>query len=94
MSVEHLFPEPVSVNLSNNQASGSWFQISKQHDTPKDEINMDVFKLWIDHGAVPANATYQYIVVPSINESEIEHYIEQRATLSSKNAIKAGYFLY
>lgn len=30
-----------------------------------------VFKLWLNHGTKPDNATYQYIVVPSIKVNEL-----------------------
>ena len=60
------------MNLSNQVQKGSWFIANHQSDTPKDEISKDVFKLWIDHGTQPTDASYQYIVVPSTNEKELE----------------------
>ena len=61
----YLFPEKVNVNLNNTSASGSWYKINRQTDSPKDEINLDVLKIWLDHGPQPSNVTYQYIIVPS-----------------------------
>jgi len=75
--VGYYFPEPGSVKLSNMVAGGSWYRISHQHNTPKDEIKKDVFKLWIDHGVNPGGARYQYIVLPSVNVNEIESYPEK-----------------
>jgi len=70
--IGYLFPATVHVNLSNQVQKGSWFIVNHQSDTPKDEISKDVFKLWIDHGTQPTNASYQYIVVPATNEKELE----------------------
>jgi len=70
--IGYLFPAPVNINLSNQVQKGSWFIANHQSDTPKDEISKDVFKLWIDHGTQPTNASYQYIVVPATNEKELE----------------------
>jgi len=69
--IAYIFPDPVSVNLNNQKVSGSWYTINHQSDSPKDEITKEVFKLWLDHGSQPENATYQYIVVPSVSEQEI-----------------------
>jgi len=71
-SMAYIFPEAQKVNLSNQSETGSWFKINQQSDSPKDEISKEVFKLWLDHGIHPQSAKYQYIVVPSISEKEIE----------------------
>lgn len=63
--VGYVFPEPATVNLKNNEAIGSWWKINKQSDSPKAEVKLDVFKLWIDHGQRPSDESYEYIVVPS-----------------------------
>ena len=70
-SVGYLFPEPVSVNLSNQVATGSWFRINRQSRSSKEEISLNVFKLWFDHGRRPARASYQYIVMPAVNIAEM-----------------------
>jgi len=69
--VAYLFPEALSVKLSNRRASGSWYKINRQNNTPKNEVNADVFTLWLDHGSKPDDADYQYIVVPSISKNEV-----------------------
>lgn len=68
----YIFPESQKVDLFNQSETGSWFKINQQSDSPKDEISKEVFKLWLDHGIHPQSAKYQYIVVPSISEKEIE----------------------
>ncbi len=70
--IGYIFPEVQKLSLSNQAQTGSWFKVNRQSDSPKDEISLNVFKLWLDHGAQPANAGYQYIVVPSTTEKEME----------------------
>ena len=78
-NVGYRFPGPTSIQLSNKQDSGTWYDINKQWKSPKGMIKKDVFKLWIDHGARPQgrrgglrnesmiakDVKYQYIVIPS-----------------------------
>jgi chondroitin AC lyase len=49
---------------------GRWSDITDQKNISNEEVSMDVFKVWFDHGARPANASYQYIVVPAVSEKE------------------------
>ena len=70
--VGYAFPEPATVNIRNNEATGSWWRITKQNDTPKNEVKMDVFKIWLDHGKRPSDATYEYIVVPATTVEKME----------------------
>ena len=70
--IGYVFPEPSSVNIKNSEASGSWWRINKQSDSPKDEISLDVFKVWLDHGKRPSEETYEYIVVPATSVEKLE----------------------
>ncbi|MGC9353642.1 MAG: polysaccharide lyase family 8 super-sandwich domain-containing protein, partial [Mariniphaga sp.] len=78
--IGYVFPEPAEIQLKNSAATGSWWDISKQTDSPKEEISMDVFKLWIDHGTRPSDESYEYIVVPATSVEKLEQN-------SSKNSI-------
>jgi chondroitin AC lyase len=83
--VGYLFPEQVSVHLSNSEKSGTWWEISKQWNTSRDTVEKSVFKLWIDLGIRPQgrrgglvnepmiarDVTYQYVVLPSANAAEM-----------------------
>jgi len=79
----YIFPEPTGIHVSNNEESGTWYDINKQSSSSKELVKKDVFKLWIDHGVRPQgrlgglrnesmiakDIKYQYIVVPN---SELE----------------------
>jgi chondroitin AC lyase len=70
--IGYIFPEPSTVHIKNNAATGSWWRINKQSDSPKDELSLDVFKLWLDHGKAPVDATYAYIIAPAVSINQLE----------------------
>ncbi|MDR2773585.1 MAG: polysaccharide lyase beta-sandwich domain-containing protein [Tannerella sp.] len=61
----YIFPESAQVKLSIQAQTGSWFKINRQTNSSREEVSMDVFKLWIDHGAFANNAGYCYVVMPA-----------------------------
>jgi chondroitin AC lyase len=79
--IGYVFPEPVTVGLKNNAATGSWWDINKQTDSPKDEVKLDVFKLWLNHGEKPSEESYEYIVVPATS-------VEKMEQNNSKNSVE------
>ncbi len=70
--IGYVFPKPATVNIKNNEAVGSWWKINKQSESPKDEVKLDVFKLWINHGERPSEETYEYIVVPATSIEKLQ----------------------
>jgi len=72
--VGYVFPVPTTVHVSNREQSGSWWRINKQTDSPKDEVKLGVFSLWLDHGIRPSDATYQYIVIPATSLDQLSQY--------------------
>ena len=83
----YIFPKATTVKLSNRIESGSWFSINKQSSSSKNIENIEVFKLWLDHGKRPQgenlwlypgkmdtkDVTYQYIVVPNAKKENLEN---------------------
>ncbi|WP_372949773.1 polysaccharide lyase family 8 super-sandwich domain-containing protein [Mariniphaga sp.] len=70
--IGYVFPEPATVELKNSAETGSWWRINKQSDSPKDQISLDVFKLWLNHGQRASEETYEYIVVPATTMADLE----------------------
>ena len=64
--VGYLFPKTANINLSNQAATGSWYTVNRQNSTPKDEVNWDVFKLWIDHGQRIDDRNNKDVVLPGL----------------------------
>ena len=72
-NVAYVFPKPTSVNIKNEEVKGSWWRINRQTDSPKDEIKLDVFKAWFDHGERASEETYEYIVVPATSPEKMKN---------------------
>lgn len=83
--IGYVFPEPEEIELSNTNVSGSWWNISKQTSTPRDEVKLDVFKLWLNHGRRPSDAAYQYIVVPATTIEMLKNNSSEKSISILKN---------
>jgi chondroitin AC lyase len=70
-SVGYVFLEPTTINLSNQTEEGRWSDITDEKNVSDEVVREEVFTLWFDHGQLPANASYQYIVVPNVSEKEL-----------------------
>ncbi len=88
-SVGYVFPNPTPVTLKNETQSGSWYSINANYTN--DVVSGDVFSLWIDYGLSPANAVYEYIVVPGKSKTDIQEYAQRIPvhTLSNTTDIQA-----
>ena len=49
-----------AVKLQTGKVTGNWSKVFKTPETPKADVTREIFNLWLDHGAAPANATYAY----------------------------------
>lgn len=78
--IGYLFPQGGRVFLSNQQQSGSWYDINQTES--KEVQHREVFTLGFDHGLTPHNATYAYIVAPGITSAR------EMNTYQKKNPIE------
>lgn len=80
--IGYIFPEPTTINLSNQTETGRWSDITDQKNISKELVSEEVFKLWFNHGdklnetdihgkRKYAPPTYQYIVVPGVSEAQL-----------------------
>lgn len=69
--IGYIFPQPATVNLSNQAETGRWSDITDQKNISKELVSEEVFSLWFDHGKKPNDASYEYIVVPDVSEQEL-----------------------
>lgn len=92
--IGYVFPQPATVSLSNQTETGTWAAITDQKNISKDVVSKDVFKLWYNHGAKPSAGSYEYIVVPNINEKDLnetssnDRFIEILSNTSALQAVK------
>ena len=70
-SIGYIFPQSSNVKVSNKSVTGSWSDVGQGSTTA---ITASVFSLWIDHGTKPTNATYQYIILPGVNQQGVSAY--------------------
>ncbi|MEN9884436.1 MAG: hypothetical protein RLZZ420_1653 [Bacteroidota bacterium] len=70
--IGYLFPSPATLQLSNQVATGTWASITDQKNISTALVEEPVFNLWFNHGNSPANASYQYIVVP---DTDLEAFV-------------------
>jgi len=94
--IGYIFPDPATVNLSNQVEQGRWSDITDQKNISGEIVSEEVFLLWLDHGNRPDNAAYQYIVVPGVGEKELmetssnNRHIEIISNTSDIQAVKSN----
>ena len=81
--IGYIFPEPTTINISNQTETGRWSDITDQKNISKELVSEEVFKLWFNHGdkinetdihgkrKLEQGTSYQYIVVPDISEQKL-----------------------
>ncbi len=70
--IGYIFPQPTTVNVSNQAEQGRWSDITDQKNISEEIVSKEVFMLWFDHGNHPSHASYQYIVVPDVSVQELQ----------------------
>ncbi len=74
--IGYIFPDPKTINLSNQIETGRWSDITDQKNISDDVISKEVFSLWFDHGLRPNDGSYEYIVVPGVSRDDLKHTAE------------------
>lgn len=70
--IGYIFPQPTTVNVSNQAEQGRWSDITDQKNISEEMVSKEVFMLWFDHGNRPSHASYQYIVVPDVSAQDLQ----------------------
>ncbi len=83
-NIGYFFPKKDLVKLSAQAQSGTWESINSSK--PATTITENVFKLWIDHGIRPSNASYEYIIVPNkTTTAEMQNYNQAKLNIVANN---------
>ncbi|HTR40288.1 MAG TPA: polysaccharide lyase family 8 super-sandwich domain-containing protein [Pseudomonadales bacterium] len=53
--------------------TGSWSQINSGDSSTS--YTDDYFKIWLNHGVQPTNATYSYVILPNMNATSVRNYM-------------------
>jgi hypothetical protein len=81
--VAYVFRNPTDVNLKTNSQSGSWYSILGSGSSSI--ISTNIFKLWLDHGTAPKNASYEYSILPNKTVDKISNYAANMPTTVMSN---------
>lgn len=63
--VGYWFPNQSKISIMNNEASGTQYSVSPRTTSSKEIQRADVFKMRVEHGVRPSNASYAYVVLPN-----------------------------
>lgn len=81
--IGYLFPEPTTINISNQTETGRWSDITDQKNISTALVSTDIFKLYFNHGdkinetdlygkrLMEQYPSYEYIVVPNVTEENL-----------------------
>ena len=70
--VGYVLPDKGPLELENDARSGSWQKINLSGSSAT--VSLDVFTLWLEHGAQPKGESYRYVVVPKASAAEVAAY--------------------
>ncbi len=89
-NIGYYFPSGGNLALSTQTQTGNWKSINTGGSTTN--ITKNVFKLWVDHGTQPSNASYAYYVLPGKALADVQQYdtsaIRILANTSAVQAVK------
>lgn len=88
-STGYVFRSNTTIGLKNNAQTGNWYTIN--HKQPNAVVSSDVFKLWLDHGSAPSNASYEYLVLPNHTAAQTSTFANDIpfVTVSNTSALQA-----
>ena len=88
-NIGYVFRTPTDLNLKTNSQSGSWKSIIGSGSSTT--ISTNIFKLWLDHGTAPTNASYEYSILPNKTADQISAYVTNMPTtvMSNTNLLQA-----
>lgn len=88
--VGYIFPPHTKIDLSAGPQTGAWADIGTG---PSAAVTEQVFNLWIDHGAGPRNASYEYFILPGASSEDTTRFAKHPDlnVLSNTDSAQAVY---
>ncbi|MDD5261996.1 MAG: polysaccharide lyase 8 family protein [Methylacidiphilales bacterium] len=65
-NVGYIFPEPLNISLGSQEQTGRWNEISSGGRN-QSTVSKNVFSIWINHGALPKEDHYSYLILPGVS---------------------------
>ncbi len=92
-SVGYLLLQPACVTLGGEEQKGSWKNVYEA--ASPDPVAKEIFSIWIDHESQPKDATYAYMILPSVSEEQMKKYskspgVEIIQNTSDMQAVRCG----
>lgn len=73
-NIGYVFPNKTDFQVKRETKTGSWSGVVSNSST--EPMTKSIFSIWLDHGVKPANASYQYIVLPNKTSGEVSSYAD------------------
>ena len=70
--IGYYFPQKGNINVANDSQSGAWSSINSSQSTAVE--SKDIFKVWFNHGVKPTSGSYEYILLPNIDRTNLNSY--------------------
>jgi chondroitin AC lyase len=74
-SIGYVFLQPANIHISAGAQTGNWAAINASRS--REEMSGNVFKLWINNGVKPTDASYAYMVLPGIDVKGMNTFNQQ-----------------
>ncbi len=90
--IGYIFLGKENVYAGGDRQQGNWHRIHINGKT--ENVEKEIFNLWVDHGTKPQNSTYSYMIVSSANNRDLDRMISKSPVRILKNAadVQAVYF--
>lgn len=85
--IAYIFPESRTVHLKNDRVEGTWRSISEA--ASGENVQGDVFLLYISHGCNPVDAKYAYFVTNDRKDEELDSLVESVRIVKNETKIQA-----
>ncbi|MGG1516374.1 polysaccharide lyase family 8 super-sandwich domain-containing protein [Paenibacillus oryzisoli] len=69
----YYFPQSATVNGLREARTGTWNRLNKMYGTTE-PITRNYATLWLNHGANPANQSYEYVFLPNQTAAQVGQY--------------------
>lgn len=88
-SIGYYLHHPARVLVTAQKQKGSWSTINASQ--PKPEVEGNVFKLSLSHGAKPADSSYAYSVMPGATVANMQRQPTESVIVSNTKEVQAVY---
>lgn len=88
-SIGYFFLQPANVKISTAKQTGSWSRVNASRSP--NELEGNVFKLWIDHGAKPTDSSYAYSVAPGVDVNAMNMLAKEIQVIANNKKQQAVY---